>query len=103
MTKNKKQTEKSARLLSKDFNAKWNEQKLCDTWVCGELELSCSKGTHCLVCGKKVYYDPNLIINLDKNHKKICVKCALDSGELNQEQEAIIKASLNSSKENQNG
>ncbi len=50
-----------------------------EIWICGFLKISTSKKTSCVDCGCDCYYDEKLKENFVQNHKKICMKCALEN------------------------
>lgn len=66
-----------------------------DFWICTELEhkaMEKSIKTNCATCGIDCWYYP--IDNSDmlkKNHKKICIKCALKRDDINDETRNILE------------
>jgi len=67
-----------------------------EIWICGYIKLSTSKKTKCLECKEDCYYDSKLEIEFEKNHKKICMKCALKNhkDELSHVEKEIIESCL---------
>src|SRR3990167_7668165 len=92
-----KEMESKARKFALDiFKDKYGEGEKIDLWVCGDLILPSSGKAKCYECGRICYYDKKNISLATKNHRKICLTCALKnhSEELNPIELDIINEAL---------
>ena len=69
-------------------------------WICGDILISSGKETECSECGVICYYDTKLENQMEKKHKKVCLKCAWKnhSEDMTALEQSIIKQCLENGK-----
>lgn len=81
-------------LAGANFRRWYGEGKKAEIWVCGNIKnLSSSRETKCEECGEKMFFDSGNEEFMDKETKKLCIKCVLKNykEELNEEQIKILE------------
>jgi len=75
-----KEIEKLARNMSEElFVSENGKGKKANMWICGDILLSDGKETKCAECNAICYYDTKVNIKVNKNVKKICLKCVYEN------------------------